>query len=174
MGKTDHSHDAHATHTPSSSFSREIASVPGGEDINKCIQCGICTASCMVANYTDKYRPRKLIQKILIGKREEVLSSELPWLCMTCRLCQERCQEGVSLPDIFHAVREIAAQENHIPKAFTNTVDVLLRDGWLLKDAYSDFVEDDRDALGLDPKLTWNNDFGEKVRKRFVEGGATE
>ena len=96
-------------HVPSSSFAREIEAEPGGADIAKCIQCGMCTASCMVASTTDKYRPRKLIQMILLGLREEVLSSELPWLCMTCRMCEERCQEDVNLAEIFHAVREIAA-----------------------------------------------------------------
>ncbi|MEM2142455.1 MAG: 4Fe-4S dicluster domain-containing protein [Candidatus Thorarchaeota archaeon] len=173
MGKTNSQKGTLHAHVPSSEFSREIASVPGGEDINKCVQCGICTASCMVASYEDKYRPRKLIQKILLGEREEVLNSELPWLCMTCRLCEERCQEGVSLADIFHAVREIAASENRIPKAFANTVEVLFRDGWLLKDAYTDFIEEDREALGLRTKINWNNEFSKRVKQRFVEGGTT-
>ncbi|MBD3406976.1 MAG: heterodisulfide reductase [Candidatus Lokiarchaeota archaeon] len=157
-------------HTPSSSFAKEVAEAPGGEAINKCVQCGICTASCAVASVSDKYRPRKLIQKILIGKREEVLKSEVPWLCMTCRMCEERCQEGVSPAEIFQAVRHIAAKEGHIPDAFRNTVDTLLDDGWLLKDAYSDFIEDDRDDLGLDMELGWNNDFMKKVKAKYFEG----
>jgi heterodisulfide reductase subunit C len=45
-----------------------------------------------VASFSEKYRPRQLIQKIIIGKRNEVLQSELQWLCMTCRMCEERCQ----------------------------------------------------------------------------------
>jgi heterodisulfide reductase subunit C len=69
------------SHVPSSSFAREVEAEPGGADIAKCIQCGMCTASCMVASVTDKYRPRKLIQMILLGLREEVLSldTDLSW-----------------------------------------------------------------------------------------------
>ncbi len=154
-------------HTPSSEFAREVASVPGGEAINKCIQCGICTASCMVARASEKYRPRKIIQKILIGKRDEVLRSDQPWFCMTCRMCEENCQEGVSPAEIFHAVRFIAAREGHIPNVFRNTLDTVLTDGWLLKDAYSDFIEDERDDLGLEVDLRFNDGFVKRVRERY-------
>ncbi|MHA2026856.1 MAG: 4Fe-4S dicluster domain-containing protein [Candidatus Thorarchaeota archaeon] len=165
---------AQLKHTPSSTFAKEIESEPGGEGIMKCIQCGMCTASCMVASMTERYRPRKLIQKILIGKREEVLNSELPWLCMTCRLCEERCQEDVDLAEIFHAVREVAAREGYIPSVFNNTIDKVLEDGWLLKDSYTDFQEDDRDDLGLETDLGWNNEFTKKLKKRFFDGGDTK
>ena len=166
--------DLPVTHEPSSSFAKEIELEPGGSGIMHCIQCGMCTASCMVASMTDKYRPRKLIQKILLGKREEVLGSELPWLCMTCRLCEERCQEDVDPSDIFTAVREIAAREGHIPPVFQNVIDNVLEDGWMLKDSYTDFEEDDRSDLGLDPDLGWNNEFVKRIKKRYFKGGTKE
>jgi len=155
---------------PTSDFVEELSKRPGGEGISKCVQCGICTASCMVANETDKYRPRKLIQKIILGKREEVLSSELPWLCMTCRMCEERCQEGVSIAEIFRAVRELAAEEGHIPDVFSDTVNLIADDGWMLADSYTDFQEDDRLDLELDPDLGWNCEFSKKIKKRYIDG----
>lgn len=171
MAKDVTKEPSHINHAPSSDFAKEVEQEFGGEGIVKCIQCGMCTASCMVANMTDKYRPRQLIQKILLGKREEVLTSDLPWLCMTCRLCEERCQEDVNLSEIFHAVREIATREGHIPKVFQNTVNKVLEDGWLLNDAYTDFIEDDRSDLGLDIDLDWNNEFVKKIKKRYIDGG---
>lgn len=165
---------ANTNHVPSSNFAKEVEAMPGGADIAKCIQCGMCTASCMVASTTDKYRPRKLIQMILLGLREEVLSSDLPWLCMTCRMCEERCQENVNLAEIFHAVREIAAREGYIPPAFKNAIDVVLKDGWMLEDAYSDFIEDDRDDLGLDTDLSWNKKFVAKLKKKYFKGVFTK
>ncbi|MDF1539442.1 MAG: 4Fe-4S dicluster domain-containing protein [Candidatus Thorarchaeota archaeon] len=160
---------ADAIHVPTSSFAREVASVPGGEALNKCIQCGICTASCMVARASEKYRPRQIIQKILIGKRDEVLRSEQPWFCMTCRMCEENCQEGVSPAEIFHAVRIIAAQEGYIPNVFRKTTDTVLEDGWMLKDAYSDFVEDERDDLGLETDLCMNDTFVKLLRDKYFK-----
>lgn len=166
--------EAPNNHAPSSNFAKEIEQEPGGEGIMQCIQCGMCTASCMVASMTERYRPRRLIQKILLGKRVEVLKSELPWLCMTCRLCEERCQEDVDLSEIFTAVREIAAREGYIPAVFQNTIDKVLEDGWLLNDSYTDFEEDDRSDLGLDTDLGWNNEFVKKVKNRYFKGGVAE
>lgn len=156
-------------HAPNSDFAKEVEKEEGGEAINKCIQCGICTASCVVANANDLYRPRQLIQKIILGMREEVLSSNQSWLCLNCRMCEERCQEGVSPAEIFTAVRAIAAREGHVPRVYKDTVDTVLKDGWMLKDAYSDFQEDERDDLGLNPNLEMNNEFVEKVKKRYFE-----
>ncbi|MFW9908168.1 MAG: 4Fe-4S dicluster domain-containing protein [Candidatus Thorarchaeota archaeon] len=158
---------ASVIHIPNSTFSREVASVPGGEAINKCIQCGICTASCMVARASEKYRPRKLIQKILIGKREEVLRSEQPWFCMTCRMCEQNCQEGVSPAEVFHAVRYLAARDGHVPQVFRKALKTLFEDGWLLSYAYSDFAEDERDDLGLNPDLTWNRTFVRRIKEKY-------
>ncbi|MGQ4911744.1 MAG: 4Fe-4S dicluster domain-containing protein [Candidatus Thorarchaeota archaeon] len=160
----------HIEHVPNSDFTKEIEKEPGGEYIQRCIQCGMCTASCMVATMTEKYRPRKLIQQILLGMREEVLRSELPWLCMTCRQCEERCQEDVSLADIFRAVRNLAAKEGHIPDTVRGVVDKVMEDGWMLKDGYSDFIEDDRDDLGLETDLKWNTEFVRRVKKRYIDG----
>ncbi|NWF97111.1 MAG: 4Fe-4S dicluster domain-containing protein [Candidatus Thorarchaeota archaeon] len=159
-------------HTPTSSFAEEISSIPGGEGINKCIQCGLCTASCVIARTTDRYHPRKLIQKILLGKRNEVLTDRQPWLCMTCRMCEERCQEGVSPAEIFHAVRQIAAREGHVPTSFRKAVDKVLNDGWMLADAYSDWNEDERADLGLSPDLGWNKTFANRVRRRYLSEGS--
>ena len=161
-------------HTPSSEFAKEIASIPGGEVINKCIRCGLCTASCSVAAVSDKYRPRQLIQKILIGKRDEVLISELPWLCMTCRMCEERCQEDVSPAEIFKAVRLLAVKEGHVPNTFKQAAETVLEDGWMLEDAYSDFVEDERDDLGLDTELNWDTQFVKKVKEKYLKEVSAE
>ncbi len=161
-------------HTPNSDFAEELSKIPGGEGISKCVQCGICTASCVISKATDKYRPRKIIQKIVLGKREEVLNDELAWFCMTCRLCEERCQEGVSPAEIFQAVRTIAAREGHIPNVFKKTTDTVLEDGWMLEDAYSDFTEDERDDLGLNPNLEWNKEFSNKIKRTYFSEEVSE
>jgi heterodisulfide reductase subunit C len=155
------------THTPTSSFAKELAALPGGEGIKKCIQCGICTATCAVASVSDKYRPRQLIQKILIGKRDEVIQSDIPWLCMTCRMCEDRCQEDVSPADIFQTVRHLAVKEGHVPQSFKDVANLVLRDGWILKDSYSDFIEDDREDLGLDTDLHWDTSFAKRIKDKY-------
>ncbi len=158
-------------HAPTSDFAEELASVPGGEGISKCVQCGLCTASCVIARATDHYHPRRLIQKILLGMRDEVLNDTQPWLCMTCRLCEERCQEGASPAEIFHAVRTIAAREGLVPNSFKRAAEKVLKDGWMLNDAYTDFEQDSRADLGLEPDLSWNKTFVNRLRQRYFPEG---
>lgn len=153
---------------PSSSFAVEVASVPGGEVVTKCVQCGICTASCTLAHVSYRYRPRRLIQKLLIGNRNDVLSSEQPWLCMTCHMCEERCQEGVSPAEVFHAVRLLAAKEGKAPGVFKKVAKAILDDGWLLRASYFDLIEDERRELGLPTELNWNHKFTGRVKDKYL------
>jgi heterodisulfide reductase subunit C len=151
-------------------FLKELASLPSGEFIDKCIQCGVCTAKCAIASGSE-YNPRKVIQQILVGARELVLNSIQPWLCMTCHLCESECQYGVSLAQIFGLVRRIAVREGIIPECFTDAAQTIFQDGWLLKKAYTDFVSDERCELGLSSRLSWNNRYTSQVRSRYFNTG---
>jgi heterodisulfide reductase subunit C len=93
------------------SFPREVASTPGGEDISKCYACGTCTVSCPVFEIDSRYNPRKIIRMVLLGMREEVLSSEIIWLCANCYTCFERCPQDVKFTSVIHALRTIAIRE---------------------------------------------------------------
>lgn len=92
-------------------FRKEIASIPGGENINRCYACGTCTVSCPVFEQDEDYNPRKIIRMVILGMRKEVLSSELIWLCANCHTCFERCPQDVKFTSIIHALRIIATNE---------------------------------------------------------------
>ena len=47
---------------------------------------------------------------IILGMREEVLSSDEIWLCLTCFQCQERCPQKVRVTDIFFDCKNLAAE----------------------------------------------------------------
>jgi heterodisulfide reductase subunit C len=81
----------------------EISSIPGGEKIKLCIQCGTCTASCPNANKMD-YAPRQIIAMARAGMREEVLSSKSQWLCLSCYLCTVRCPRGIKPTNLMRAL----------------------------------------------------------------------
>jgi heterodisulfide reductase subunit C len=158
---------------PSSQLVEELASLPGGEIIETCLRCGVCTAKCAISSASG-LNPRKLMQKILVGAREPVLNSEQPWLCMTCNLCEDNCQYGVKLEDIFGLVREIAVQEGIVPPAFIDANHAILTDGWLFKKANTDFVLDERRELGLSSRLTWNNRYTGQVLSKYFSSGDTK
>ncbi|MFX1559376.1 MAG: 4Fe-4S dicluster domain-containing protein [Promethearchaeota archaeon] len=156
--------------TPSASFIRELISLPEGEIIEACLACGVCTASCAVASGSH-YNPRQIMQKILVGARDVVLQSEQPWLCKACFLCDTTCQYGVRLSDVFKIVRKLAIREGFAPTVFQQNAQTLLTDGWLMKDAYSDFVADERKELGLSSRLTQNKRYTRDVKSKYFDTG---
>ena len=115
-------------------FVEEVAATPGGEHIRACIQCGICTGSCPVANEME-YPPRKLIALIRAGMRDEVLSSNSMWFCLSCHLCGCRCPRGVKPTDLAHALESLATQHGfrakgtRTPAMYHSFVDSIQRNG---------------------------------------------
>jgi heterodisulfide reductase subunit C len=85
-------------------FRDEIAGHPGGENIRRCFACGTCAAGCPVTEVDSEYNCRRIIRQILLGMREEVLSSPLIWQCLICYRCYVRCPQKVNFTDM--AVKE--------------------------------------------------------------------
>ncbi len=103
------------------SFLDEVAATPGGTKIRSCIQCGMCTGTCPVANYME-YPPRKIIAMIRAGMRDEVLSSNSMYHCVSCYLCYDRCPRGVHPTEIAHALESLATQHGYHVKGTRNPV----------------------------------------------------
>ena len=105
--------------TEAKTFMDEVASIPGGESVRHCIQCGTCTASCPSASRWE-YMPSEIIAMIRAGMRDEVLSSSSMWHCLSCYFCTVRCPRDVKPTELFHALEYLASQ-HHYKTAGTRT-----------------------------------------------------
>jgi len=92
-------------------FYKEISKQPKGEGITKCLSCGTCSSTCQVFSVNPAYNPRKLIQKAILGLKNDVLKSEMIWICARCNSCIEKCPKGIKPGDIIMALRHIALKE---------------------------------------------------------------
>jgi len=94
-----------------SSFLKEIiAETPGGERIVHCLQCGSCGGSC--PNGADmQYTPRTLFAMINADQREEVLSSNTMWCCVSCYFCTTRCPQDIPITEIMYALKRLAIRD---------------------------------------------------------------
>jgi heterodisulfide reductase subunit C len=108
-------------------FVDEVAAEPGGEKINECIQCGVCSGSCPTVEWWE-YPPRKIIAMIRAGRRDKVLSSTSAFNCVTCYECTVRCPRGIKPSQLIHAVEAIAEREGYKPKTPTLKLHRGLRD----------------------------------------------
>jgi heterodisulfide reductase subunit C2 len=103
-------------------FKYEVAEEPGGENIKLCFACGLCTASCPVADIDPEYNPRKIIRMVILGMRKEILSSNLPWLCTQCYTCQAHCPQDVKFSDVMKALRNMAVREGYVHPSFVEQI----------------------------------------------------
>jgi len=90
-------------------FLEEVYSVPGGECVRWCVQCGMCAASCPNVAWME-HSPRKMIALIRADKRQAVLTSNSMWVCASCYLCTVRCPRGVEMTELMHVLGSLAAR----------------------------------------------------------------
>lgn len=129
-------------------FCDEIKSMPYGDELVACFACTTCTAACPIANQWD-YKPHQLIRMIILGMREEVLSSKEIWECLTCFQCQERCPQKVRVTDIFFDCKNLAAEEGKVPSSILALGKMLMETGQLYE-----VTEDwQREDLDLEPEV---------------------
>jgi heterodisulfide reductase subunit D len=86
------------------------------ELIRVCAQCGTCTASCPTKEVSD-FNIRKLVRHLQLEIHEdsEFLGKD-PWLCTLCFRCKELCTEGLAIPKLVWALRELALEKEVAPK----------------------------------------------------------
>lgn len=86
-----------------------------GQDLMACYQCGKCSAGCPMAKYMD-ILPNQMIRFAQLGLKDELLSSEAIWLCVSCLTCNSRCPKGVRIAEIIEALRQvlIRRREDHL------------------------------------------------------------
>ncbi len=78
----------------------------GGEHLQLCYQCGLCTGTCPW-NTVRSFLVRRIMREAQIGATD--FGSEDVWTCVTCRACVQRCPRGVEIIDVLRAIRRVVA-----------------------------------------------------------------
>jgi NADPH-dependent glutamate synthase beta subunit-like oxidoreductase len=95
------------------SLEKALENILDYEKLKYCFECGICTASCPVAELLPtKYNPRILLHRLPSADDKLLTSAEL-WLCAWCYRCYRRCPQDLKLPEIFQAVRRFAVERGY-------------------------------------------------------------
>jgi heterodisulfide reductase subunit C len=113
-----------------SDFKYKISKMQGGEKLMRCFQCGTCTSDCPIARFSDTYRPRQIIRMAQLGLKDRVLNSDTLWLCAACFTCTDRCPQDVEVASVIRVLRNLAAEEGHIPEVFKDECASILESGY--------------------------------------------
>jgi len=130
-------------------FKYEVASMPGGEYIKFCFQCGECVAVCPIRRFTDEFKPLRLIRMAVLGLKELVLPSREIWLCAACYSCTEKCPQGVRPTDVIRAIRYVAARNGYIHPFYRDQSKTIAEYGRIYKS--EEPVNKVRERVGLPP-----------------------
>jgi Fe-S oxidoreductase len=82
---------------------REVAKF-GARDMEICMQCGICSASCPLSSGPNPF-PRKVYRYLQLGLKDKLLKSPVPWLCYYCGDCNKDCPRGAEPAETMMATR---------------------------------------------------------------------
>ncbi|MGI9355285.1 MAG: 4Fe-4S dicluster domain-containing protein [Rhizobiaceae bacterium] len=96
----------------------EIASLPGGENIHRCWQCGSCTNSCTVNAINPDFNPRYWIYLIRTGMESELLrDKDIIWQCVSCNKCTYACPRDVFPEGVMKATAHWLELKGHTEKS---------------------------------------------------------
>lgn len=150
-------------------FKYEISKMHGGEKLMRCFQCGTCTSDCPVARFSETYRPRQIIRMTQLGLKKRVLDSDTLWLCAACFTCTDRCPQDVEVASVIRVLRNLAAEEGHIPQVFKDQASSILESGYAYK--IPELRVKKRETQGLPPLPKGNAESLRKSLKgvKFIE-----
>ena len=95
-----------------------------GVNINRCYQCGKCSAGCALADDMDY--PPSLVMRMLqtndVANYNSLLKSETIWLCVSCQNCLTRCPMEIDIPQLMDYMREKSIENKSINKKSSQIV----------------------------------------------------
>lgn len=86
-----------------------------GQNLSACYQCRRCAAGCSVGDETDFFTPNLLIRMVVLGNRQQALSNELVWKCVSCYTCGTRCPNDIQTARITETLKKMAKEEHLEP-----------------------------------------------------------
>ena len=100
----------------------------GAVGIEKCFNCGSCTATCPLAD--DKHLfPRDMIRFTQLGLKDRILQRTDAWQCYYCGDCSQSCPRGAEPAETMMAIRRWLIGQydttGHAAKLFTSTRAIL-------------------------------------------------
>lgn len=145
-------------------FMGQVANTPRGRGILLCIQCGRCSSGCPVARLTSEHNPRRLMEMVIVGFKNDVLPTQLPWYCLSCFTCLDRCPQGGDVGEVMFALRNLAVKQGNVPAGVAAQAKSLYETTRVINPIRS--TVDKRESLGLGKITTEGLDEVQKILKK--------
>ena len=84
--------------------------------VDYCMECGVCTGSCQVSRVNPEFSPRKIIKQALMDCEEDLLKQREIWECLSCARCSTRCPVMIDFPEVVRSFRGQARKLGNFPQ----------------------------------------------------------
>ena len=78
-------------------------------DLSRCYQCQKCTSGCPVAKLTQS-PPSEIVRRLQLGAGNELLGSDIIWMCLSCETCYARCPMEINIGSVIDALRSLSLE----------------------------------------------------------------
>lgn len=78
-----------------------------------CFQCGMCTSSCPIGEIFS-LNPHQMARLTTFGASKQILEENVLKSCLTCRICQEYCPQGVDFIEFIKLARKISIDQGFV------------------------------------------------------------
>lgn len=85
------------------------------QQIDYCMECGVCTGSCPISQERSQFSPRQMIKRTLVEVEGDILKSKDIWACLSCSRCSDRCPVGIDFPAFIRSYRQKAIEVANLP-----------------------------------------------------------
>jgi len=81
-----------------------------GVNLSLCYQCKKCSIGCPVSGQVES-APAEIIRRLQMGADNELLQSDLIWVCLSCDTCYVRCPNEINFAAVIDSLRSIALEK---------------------------------------------------------------
>lgn len=101
---------------------------------------------------------------IILGLRADVLGGQLPWYCLSCFTCLDRCPQGGDVGEVMFAIRNLAVREGNIPEGILIQARSLFENGRVVNPSRMALVQ--REKYGLGEETSADIEAVQKILKK--------
>lgn len=90
---------------------------------------------------------------IILGLRSDIFAGQLPWYCLSCFTCLDRCPQGGDVGEVMFAIRNLAVKEGNIPDGILVQAKSLFENGRVVAASKMALVQRERHGLDKEPSV---------------------
>lgn len=96
-------------------YAKVLESVPYGERLRLCLECGNCSGICPFG-YLMLYPPSRMIAMLRADRFNKLLETDTIWMCVSCYACTAACPSKVPLtPGLMASIKEELLLAGKVP-----------------------------------------------------------